>query len=96
MSVYPFTVSFMLACQLSPGNPEARLGAARWNCEAGRQARQWLLDNGLIDHNSKATERGEWWVKDICATPLRIPTTTWTLPPRQPTVEEDWVKEAAE
>lgn len=98
MSVPPIVIRFMLAC-FTNNDPEQLVRPATWNSEAGRDARQWLKDNGLIDADHKATKRGKFWVEDICATPLRIQTTTWTLPPRQATVEEGWpnpIQQAAE
>jgi len=87
MSVPPMTIRFMLACFISP-NPTVVLRDATWSCEAGQETRRWLRDNDLIDADHRATERGKAWVKFICATPL--PIQSWSLPPRQSTVEEGW------
>jgi hypothetical protein len=91
MSVPPRTIQFMLACYFSP-NPAAVLRDATWNCGAGREARRWLQENGLLDEDHRPTSRGKAWVKYISSTPLPVPADTWSLPPRQPTVEEDWEK----
>jgi hypothetical protein len=93
MSVPPITINFMLACWTSPV-PEKVLREATWNSEAGQRTRQWLTDNGLIGGDNRATERGKAWVlESICAAPLPVPhvvVTTWTIPARQSTVEENW------
>lgn len=77
--VAPIAISFMLTCYVTP-MPEEHVGRAQWNSLSGGETLKWLRDNGLIDQDNKATERGEAWVKFICATPL--PVSRWSLPER--------------
>ena len=78
MTLAPITIKFMLACYCS-GQPAVELGT-QWNSGAGQETLHWLQANGLIGDNYRVTERGEAWVKFICATPL--PETVWVLPER--------------
>jgi hypothetical protein len=75
----PITITFMLACHTSP-EPAQRLGVDHWDSPIGREVRQWLIDNDLIDHDNRSTPKGRAWVEFIINTPL--PVATWVLPPR--------------
>ena len=75
----PITIEFMLVCYFS-AEPAQYFEDMRWNSIAGNETREFLLREGLVDENYKATERGEAWVKYICATPL--PEQCWRLPER--------------
>lgn len=74
----PITISFMLACYASTEPQRYVLG--EWNSPAGILSRRWLQENGLIDDEHHATEKGRVWVKHICSTPL--PVSAWILPER--------------
>jgi len=76
-AIAPIHISIMLACYVSP-DPNGIVGAAVWTSRAGDDAKQWLLEEDLIDINSRATERGEAWVRFICETPL--PIKVWQRP----------------
>lgn len=74
----PITISIMLACYALVHPQDGMLG--EWNSPAGIQSRRWLQNNGLIDEDQKATDKGRAWVRGICATPL--PVSAWVLPER--------------
>jgi hypothetical protein len=76
-SVAPIHINFMMACFTSP-DPERRMHTDHWNSPAGLETRRWLLDNGLITEDNRATDRGEAWVRFICETPL--PVQVWQRP----------------
>lgn len=80
MEMAPIVIKFMLACYCTP-EPGEHVGVNHWNSDAGRETRNWLFENDLIDANFRATPRGEAWVKFICATPL--PESVWMLPQRE-------------
>lgn len=73
----PITIKIMLACYVGP-DAEREVGIDVWNSEAGRESRFWLEQNGLIDKNERATEKGRAWVDFIVNTPL--PVSVWVLP----------------
>ena len=75
--VAPLCISMMIACYVSP-DPRSEVGEGVWASQAGDEVRRWLLDNGLIDANARATERGEAWIRFICETPL--PVHVWQRP----------------
>jgi len=75
----PITISIMLACYVSPLNI-GHHALGEWNSPAGIKSRRWLQDNGLIDEDHRATEKGKAWVNHICATPL--PVSAWVFPGR--------------
>jgi hypothetical protein len=77
--VSPLTIRLMLSCYYSP-NPEIEIGNSIWNSQSGEGSREWLMKEGLINEQSKATERGKAWVEYICHTPL--PIQQWILPRR--------------
>lgn len=77
--VSPLTIELMLQCYCS-NNPAANIGERRWNSEAAREARAWLLAEGLVNADERPTDRGKAWVHFICATPL--PRMKWTMPDR--------------
>lgn len=74
----PITISIMLACYALVQPQDGMLG--EWGSPAGIQSRRWLRENGLIDEEHRATEKGRVWVKHICSTPL--PVSAWILPER--------------
>lgn len=76
-NIAPIHISFMLACYVSP-DPKGVVGEAVWNSRAGQDAKQWMLEQNLIDINGRATDRGEAWVRFICETPL--PVQVWQRP----------------
>jgi hypothetical protein len=53
-----------------------------YDSEAGKQARKWLEDEGLIDWDIKgpikSTQRLEAWVRHLCNQP--IPEQHWIVP----------------
>ena len=69
----------MLACYVSPLNI-GNHALGEWNSPAGITSRRWLYENGLIDGDERATDKGRAWVNHICATPL--PVGSWVLPER--------------
>lgn len=76
--VAPSTINLMLACYYSP-DPKEEIGPS-WSSESGKISRAWLQNEGLIDGNNEATERGKAWVEYICHTP--VPIQQWVLPKR--------------
>lgn len=77
MRLAPIHITFMMACHCSP-QPEQELGSDHWNSTAGRETRQWLLDEALIDSDNRSTSRGVAWIEVICQTPL--PVQQWVKP----------------
>jgi hypothetical protein len=65
----PLKISIMLACYYATW-PDEVIGHAAWNSPAGRQFRQELFADDLINENCKATVRGKLWVDRICNTAL--------------------------
>ena len=72
-------VEFMFACFLS-SNPVEHVGLSMWESGVGQEARKFLRENDLVDHNNDPTSRGMSWVKYILETPL--PEQVWRLPSR--------------
>ena len=77
MSLAPIYINFMLACY-TRSDPEVDLGTAHWNSPAGKETRNWLIYNGLVNEKYEATDRGKAWIKFICDTPL--PEQAWLNP----------------
>jgi hypothetical protein len=75
----PIDIDFMIACYCS-AEPWQNLGMRRWDSSAGKETRDWLQHEGLVDANYRPTDRGKAWVHFICATPL--PRMKWTMPDR--------------
>lgn len=75
--VTPLIIRVMLACHVS-SEPDRQFAVEQWGSTACEGARAWLMDNGLIDGELQATERGRAWVHFICAVPL--PVAQWVLP----------------
>lgn len=69
MTQPPIVINFMIACYVSP-DPQTNLGSQTWNSEVGLKTREWLLLNGLVGEDGRATDRGIAWVEQICSTPL--------------------------
>jgi len=75
----PLCIQIMFACYVA-ADPKEYFSGQGWNSQPGHEARQWLNENGLINEDLTATDRGVAWVKFICSTPL--PQQTWVLPER--------------
>jgi hypothetical protein len=78
MTVYPVTITVMMACYFS-SEPEKAF-VSTWASQSWVSARDWLLKEGLIDKGHKSTERGDVWVKAMCTVPLPIEQMTWVIP----------------
>ena len=72
----PLTISIMLDCYT--GGRGLNIPEKIWESSAAEESRMWLLENGLIDRENKATERGNAWVEYICN--VDLPVRVWKLP----------------
>jgi hypothetical protein len=62
-------ILFAIECCANGGGRNIWPGG--WDSPAGKQTREWLKENGLIDPETEdATARGVRWVTAICNTPL--------------------------
>lgn len=81
MGVSPLTIQIAFACSYSE-DPAVNLMPGTLECEPGRQAVAWMVENGLLtdSYAKKPTTKLRAWVAFICATPL--PVQEWRLPAR--------------
>lgn len=86
--VSPLTIQMAIAFHVSD-HPEQFFNSVTWGSNPAKEARGWLLANGLLTrdpHNSLVclpTPKLAAWVDFICATPL--PVQEWRLPPVEET-----------
>ena len=77
MSLALIHINFMIACAATR-DPQSFVGEPVWNSNAGFEVRGWLKDNGLVNDDYVATDKGLAWVEFIRATPL--PIMKWVKP----------------
>lgn len=82
----PIYLNFMLVIALHGDSAENQLGRRHWNSEGGKSARDWLVEEDLIEHvrqridygsgevyeTYKAKPRGHMWLEHACTTPLPV------------------------
>lgn len=76
MKIYPVTVTVMMLCYYS-SNPAGEF-KDRWHTASWCAARTKLFEEGMIDGDGKATEKGKAWVNAVCNVPL--PVAQWVIP----------------
>lgn len=72
----PLHIKTMLAYHVSD-NPEEDMGTAKWNSDAGMEAREWLIHNELVDECG-ISERGTVWITAILN--VQLPIAKWEFP----------------
>lgn len=67
----PIVLRFLIACHIAV-DPDTEIGMTQWESNAGREVREWLLDNDLVDFNYRTTPRGKAWLRLASNTPLPV------------------------
>lgn len=88
----PLIINIMLVCYYSP-HPENELPPHRWDSDAARNARAFLVEKGMIDANHRATPLGIMWVRDILATSMPNPLTLIQTPTQYPKTQDTTVQD---
>lgn len=78
--VAPIVIEFMLACHTTT-KPAELIGRQTWDSPSGKTTLEFLRNHELINDNNEATERGRFWIEQICSTPL--PVCKWVPGERQ-------------
>lgn len=65
----PIVLKIMLACYTAPF-PIEEIGEQCWHSRAGQQTRAYLMREGLVNNEWRATPRGIAWISAFCNIPL--------------------------
>lgn len=70
MTVTPFRVMMALSVHIAGRHARANWPPSQWDSPAGKDARAWLLAEGLMTDSGDATDRLDVWVRSMLRAPM--------------------------